>query len=108
MGYSPWGISRQEYWTGLPCPPPGDLPNPGVKPRSPALQEDSLPAEPPGKPPPHPQLRVVMVFAPSLFSPDTHLTGSAVSTQEGHWKEEPQGAETSSGMRGVELLFLLK
>ena len=34
----------------LPCPPPGDLPNPGIEPRSPALQVDSLPAEPPGKP----------------------------------------------------------
>ena len=35
-------FSRQEHWSGLPCPPPGDLPNPGVKPRSPALQVDSL------------------------------------------------------------------
>ena len=39
-----------EYWSGLPCPPPGDLPNPGIEPRSPALQVDSLPSEPPGKP----------------------------------------------------------
>ena len=37
------GVSRQEYWSGLPCPPRGDLPNPGVKPMSPALWEDSLP-----------------------------------------------------------------
>ena len=44
------GLSRQEYWSGLPCPPPGDLFNPGIKPRSPALQADSLPSEPPGKP----------------------------------------------------------
>ena len=44
------GFSRQEYWSGLPCPPPGDLPNPGIEPRSPTLQVDSLPAEPPGKP----------------------------------------------------------
>ena len=44
------GFSRQEYWSGLPCPPPGDLPNPGIKPRSPSLQADSLPSEPPGKP----------------------------------------------------------
>ena len=41
----PWGFSRQEYWSGLPCPPPGDLPNPGIKPRSPTLQVDSLPTE---------------------------------------------------------------
>ena len=45
------GFSRQEYWTGLPSPPPGGLPNPGIEPRSPALQADSLPSsEPPGKP----------------------------------------------------------
>ena len=43
------GFSRQEYWNGLPCPPPGDLPNPGIKPRSPTLQADSLLFEPPGK-----------------------------------------------------------
>ena len=56
----PWGIasqaplsmefSRQEYWHGLPCPSPGELPNPGIKPGSPAMQADSLPSEPPGKP----------------------------------------------------------
>ena len=44
------GFSRQEYWSGLPCPPPGGLPDPEIKPRSPALQPDSLPSEPPGKP----------------------------------------------------------
>ena len=38
----PWGFASQENWSGLPCPPPGDLPNPpGIKPRSPALQVDS-------------------------------------------------------------------
>ena len=47
---SPWGLSKQEYCCGLPCPPPGDPPNPGMEPRSPALQVDSLLAEPPGKP----------------------------------------------------------
>ena len=44
------GLSQQEYWSGLPYPPPGDLFNPGIKPASPALQVDSLPAEPLGKP----------------------------------------------------------
>ena len=44
------GFSRQEHWSGLPFPSPGDLPNPGSKHRSPALQADSLPSEPPGKP----------------------------------------------------------
>ena len=46
----PWGFSRQEYWSGLPLCPPGDLPNPGIKPRSPTLQSDSLLSKPPGKP----------------------------------------------------------
>ena len=43
------GFSRQEYWSGLPFPSPGDLPNPGIEPRSPVLQADALPSEPPGK-----------------------------------------------------------
>ena len=44
------GFSRQECWSGLPFPSPGDLPDPGIKPRSPALQADTLPSETPGKP----------------------------------------------------------
>ena len=44
------GFSRQEYWSGLPCPFLEDLPHPGTEPRSPTLQVDSLPSEPPGKP----------------------------------------------------------
>ena len=52
---SPWAIqsmefSRSERWSGLPFPSPGDLSNPGMEPRSSALQADSLPAEPQGKP----------------------------------------------------------
>ena len=56
---TPWTVScqaplsmefpRQEYWSGLPFPFPGDLPNPEIKPGSPALQVDSLPSKPPGK-----------------------------------------------------------
>ena len=46
----PWGFSRQDYWSGLPCPPPGGLPDPGIKLRSPTLQLGSLPSDPPGKP----------------------------------------------------------
>ena len=44
------GFSRPEYWSELPFPSPGDLPKPGIKPGSPVLQADSLPAEPRGKP----------------------------------------------------------
>ena len=42
------GFSKQECWSGLPFPSPGDLPDPGIEPRSPALQADTLPSEPPG------------------------------------------------------------
>ena len=55
MDYSPsgplfMGISRQEYWSGLPCSPSEDLPNSGIEPRSSTLRSDSLPSEPTGKP----------------------------------------------------------
>ena len=51
-----WTVPHQSpqstgfFWSGLPCPPPGDLPSLGTEPMSPALKTDSLPAEPPGKP----------------------------------------------------------
>ena len=50
---SPRDFYEQDYWKGLPCPPPGDLPNTGIKPKSPVsptLQVDSLQLEPTGKP----------------------------------------------------------
>jgi len=43
-------FSRQEYWSGFPFPSPGDVPNTGIEPRSPAMQADALLSEPPGKP----------------------------------------------------------
>ena len=46
----PMEFSRQEYWSGLPFPSSGDLSDPEIEPMSPALQADSLPSEPPGKP----------------------------------------------------------
>ena len=46
------GFSKQEYWSGLPHPSPGDLSNPGIEPRSPSLQADALTSEPPGRPTP--------------------------------------------------------
>ena len=60
----PMEFSRQEYWSGLTCPPPGDLPNPGIAPGHPALQADSLLSEPPGK----------QVRAPQFFRRDPLLT----------------------------------
>ena len=44
------GLSRHEYWSGLPFPSPGDLPDPGIEPQSSALQADALTSEPRGKP----------------------------------------------------------
>ena len=49
-GSSVHGIFQEEYWSGLPFPFPGHLPNPGIEPGSPALQADTLPSEPAGKP----------------------------------------------------------
>ena len=49
QAYPSMGFSRQEYWSGLPFPSPGDLPNPGIEPWSPALQADAVPSEPQGK-----------------------------------------------------------
>ena len=59
------GFSRQEHWSGLPCPPPGDLPDPGTEPRSPALQADS---EPLGKPLPSTASSVQSLSRVRLFT----------------------------------------
>ena len=50
QAYPSMGFSRQEYWSGLPFPSPGDFPDLGIKPGSPTLEADALTSEPPGKP----------------------------------------------------------
>ena len=66
-GSSVHGFSRKEYWSGLPFPSPGDLPDPGIKQQSPALQANSLPPDPPGKPCfSNFCLRVLFVYFPTL------------------------------------------
>ena len=62
----PWIAAPQG--SGLPFPPPGDLPDPGIKPRSPALQADSLPSEPPGKPCEQELPPVLIQDTPQCFS----------------------------------------
>ena len=52
------GFPRKEYWSGLPFPSPGDLPDPGIEPGSPALQADSLLSEPSGKP----KMKLLLLF----------------------------------------------
>ena len=64
------GCPRQEYWSGLPFPFPEDLPNPGIKPGSPALQADSSPSEPPGKPIGK-VLSTLLHLKPAIFSSST-------------------------------------
>ena len=64
------GFPRQEYWSGLPFPFPEDLPNPGIKPGSPALQADSSPSEPPGKPISK-VLSTLLHLEPTIFSSST-------------------------------------
>ena len=66
-------FSRQEYWSGLPFPFPGDLPDPGIKPRSPALQADSLPSG----------LQESITRAPPSFFPGYHLNVSKSSCLDG-------------------------
>ena len=61
-------FSRLEYWSGLPFPSPGDLPNPGIKPGSPTLQAESLLSEPPGK------LNVTWVIFVKIGPVVTHAT----------------------------------
>ena len=58
------GFSRQEYWSGLPFPSPGDLPEPGIEPGCPTMQADSLLSEPPGKP----QFQSMESEMPSMLS----------------------------------------
>ena len=66
------GFSRQEYWSGLPFPSPGDLPDPGIEPESPALQADSLLSEPLGKYIEHAQQILIAVWC--LFLPLSHYS----------------------------------
>ena len=83
------GFSRQEYWSGLPFPPPGELPDPGIQPRSPTLQADSLLSEPPGTREGHSQIHQADPTAPSAlrcclsdpFSPTTRAEAPAFSAQ---------------------------
>ena len=63
------GFSRQEYWSGLRCPPPGDLPNPGIQPQYPALAGGLFTTEPPGK-----QSSSVTQSCPTLCDPMNHST----------------------------------
>ena len=95
---TPWTVAPQaplfmgfssKKWSGLPFPPPGDLPDPGIQPRSPSLQADSFLSEPPGTRERHSQIHQADLTAPSvshcclsgLFSPTTRAEAPAFSAQ---------------------------
>ena len=91
------GFSRQEYWSGLPFPSPGNLPNPGIKPGSLALEADALTSEPPGS---SREMYSLVVYWLSLCAPDTGYPGFDPWV----WKdplEEGMGTNTSPGASQV-------
>ena len=96
------GFSRQEYWSGLPFPSPGDLPNPGIEPGSPALQADSLPSESSGK------LRTTLARTKSLVlsalesAPLPETVGQAQLGQAALWKP---GLQSSGFQQGAISIF---
>ena len=81
------GIPRQEYWSGLPFPSPGGHLNPRIKPRSPTLQADSLPPEPPGKQklsefPRNEWISTIKKERERAFSPDSPTARGNIRQQE--------------------------
>ena len=76
------GILQQEYWSGLPFPPPGDHPDPGIEPGSPVLEADALAAEPPGKPLPFPY---------PGYIPDPGIEPTSSTLAGGFFTTEPPG-----------------
>ena len=82
----PWGFFRQEYWSGLSFPSPEDLTNQGIKPRSPALQVDSLPSEPPGKP-------ILKICEIKKGRPQNVYLCGSTRTDEWRWNKYAAGVE---------------
>ena len=94
------GFSRQEHWSWLPFPSPGDLPSPGIEPRSPTLQADALPAEPQGKT----QIQSLGQEDPLEKEMATHFS---ILAREIPWTEEPGGLQ-SLGSQRVRLDLAMK
>ena len=89
------GFSRQEYWSGLPFPSPGDLPDPGIKLRSPALEADALTSEPPGERIVHGILQARILWVAFPFSRGSsqprdqtqvsHIAGGTTREAQEYW-----------------------
>ena len=82
------GFSRQEYWSGVPFPSPGDLLDPGIKPGSPTLQADALPSEPPGKPKSHSKHQFFSWFNKAILK-----SKEGLPCWSSGWKSTCQGKE---------------
>ena len=85
------GFSMQEYWSGLPFPPPGDLPNPGIEPRSPALQASSLPTELPGNSLGHSKnikCSHYRLWVSSIFEPSRHACSVTSVVSNSVWPHD--------------------
>ena len=80
------GFLRQEYWSGLPFPSPGDLPNPGIEPRSSTFQADTLTSEPPGKPSRHATRQIPLLSSPQASAIIWYWEEEHVQLQaNGYW-----------------------
>ena len=90
------GFSRQEYWSGLPFPSPGHLPDPGIEPGSPTLQANALTSEPPGKPIIE---TCILSYVTQITSPGSmHETGCSGLV---HW-DDLEGWDKEGGGKGVQ------
>jgi len=93
------GFSMQEFWSGLPFPSPGDLPDPGIEPRSPTLQADTLTSAPPGKPL---NTRIQSLRKPPIETQPSTNIKDFKGGKEARLKEEGGGGGTG-GAKGVAL-----
>ena len=104
------GFSGQEYWSGLPFPSPGDLPNPGIKPRSPALQTDALSSEPPetaisirvfsdGKESVYNSGYLGLIVGLRRSLEEEMATHSSILARRIPWTEEPSGLQSIESQR---------
>ena len=100
------GFSRQEYWSGLPFPSPGDLPDPGIKAGSPTLEADALTSEPPGKPQCS-WYQDLNIALGALRSRNHVLTRSSCSPSSGRWHRQAKEQEWSGNVGSLGQSFQL-
>ena len=102
------GFSRHEYWSGLPCPAPGDHPDSAIKPASPTLQANSLPNEPPGKPFPPLCVCLIAQLCPAHCDPmDCQAPLSMKFSRKEYWSGLPFPAPGNLSNPGIELVSLV-